>query len=48
MSKRDLILLLEDMLESALRIKRYTTNLDFDLFLKDEKQLTLLLEILKS
>lgn len=37
MSKRDLILLLEDMLESALKIKRYTTNLDFDLFITDDK-----------
>jgi len=37
MSKRDLILLLEDMLESALKIKRYTTNLDFDLFIADDK-----------
>ena len=30
-------MLLEDMLESALKIKRYTTNLDFDSFLNDEK-----------
>jgi len=37
MSKRDLILLLEDMLESALKIKLYTTNLDYDLFLADDK-----------
>jgi uncharacterized protein with HEPN domain len=37
MSKRDLILLLEDILESALKIKRYTTNLDYDLFLVDDK-----------
>lgn len=37
MSKRDLILLLEDMLESALKIKRYTTNLDYDQFLADDK-----------
>lgn len=37
MSKRDLILLLEDMLESALKIKRYTANLDFDLFITDDK-----------
>lgn len=36
MSKRDLILLLEDMLESALKIKRYTSDLEFDLFLEDE------------
>lgn len=37
MSKRDHLLLLEDMLESALKIKRYTTNLDFDSFLNDDK-----------
>ncbi|MHC1774002.1 MAG: DUF86 domain-containing protein [Lentimicrobium sp.] len=37
MSSRDLILLLEDMLESALKIKRYTTNLNYDSFLNDEK-----------
>ena len=37
MSKRDTILLLEDMLESAIKIKRYTTEHDFDSFIKDEK-----------
>ncbi len=37
MSNRDLILLLEDMLDSAMKIKRYTTNLDYDLFLADDK-----------
>jgi uncharacterized protein with HEPN domain len=37
MSSRDLILLLEDMLESALKIKRYTTNLNYDSFSNDEK-----------
>lgn len=37
MSKRDHLLILEDMLESALKIKRYTTNLDFDSFLNDDK-----------
>ena len=37
MSKRVLILLLEDMLESALKIKRYTTNMVFDSFLNDDK-----------
>lgn len=37
MSNRDLILLLEDMHESALKIKRYTTNLDYDSFLNDDK-----------
>lgn len=37
MSSRDLILLLEDMLESALKIKRYTSNHNFELFIVDEK-----------
>ena len=37
MSKRDRILLLEDMLGSALKIAKYTNNLDIDSFLKDEK-----------
>ncbi len=37
MSKRDLILLLEDMLESASRIKKYTNNLDYDSFISDDK-----------
>ncbi len=37
MSKRDLIFLLDDMLESALKIKRYTANLDFESFTNDEK-----------
>ncbi len=37
MSKRDTLLLLEDMLESANKIKRYTTNMTYDLFLDDEK-----------
>lgn len=37
MSKRDLILLLEDMLESALKIKRYTSNHDYESFINDEK-----------
>lgn len=37
MSKRDLILLLEDMLESALKIRKYTVDLDFESFLDDEK-----------
>ncbi len=37
MSKRDHILLLEDMLDSALKIRRYTNNLDFDSFLNDDK-----------
>lgn len=37
MSKRDLFLLLEDMLEAALKIKRYTNGMDFDAFCKDDK-----------
>jgi uncharacterized protein with HEPN domain len=37
MSKRDIILLLEDMLESALKIKRYTVEQDFGSFINDEK-----------
>ncbi|MCD4774230.1 MAG: DUF86 domain-containing protein [Bacteroidales bacterium] len=37
MSKRDIILLLEDMLDSALRIKRYTNCLNFEFFIEDEK-----------
>lgn len=37
MSDRDIILLLEDMLESALKIKRYTLNLDYDSFANDDK-----------
>ncbi|MCH7613916.1 MAG: DUF86 domain-containing protein [Candidatus Marinimicrobia bacterium] len=37
MSKRDTTLLLEDMLDSVLKIRRYTSNLTFDSFIKDEK-----------
>jgi uncharacterized protein with HEPN domain len=37
MSERDSLLLIEDMLESAQRIKRYTSELDFKAFLADEK-----------
>ncbi|MCX2678524.1 DUF86 domain-containing protein [Galbibacter sp. EGI 63066] len=37
MSKRDTILLLDNMLQSALKIKRYTQGLSFDDFLSDEK-----------
>ena len=37
MSKRDVLLLLDDMLQSAQKIKRYTNNLDYDSFLMDEK-----------
>ena len=37
MSKRDNILLLEDMLQSALKIKQYTDNLDYNAFISDDK-----------
>lgn len=37
MSKRDILLLLEDMLTSAIKIKKYTDNHDFDSFLNDDK-----------
>ncbi len=37
MSKCDTILLLEDMLESDIKITKYTIQLDIDSFLKDDK-----------
>ena len=37
MSKRDTLLLLDDMLQSALKIKKYTKAFDFETFLADEK-----------
>ncbi|WP_445734199.1 HepT-like ribonuclease domain-containing protein [Mariniflexile sp.] len=37
MSRRDTILLLEDMLESAQKIKLYTKGLDYNSFLADDK-----------
>ena len=37
MSKRDNLLLLDDMLQSAKRIKRYTKDLDYDSFIADDK-----------
>jgi len=37
MSNRDNLLLLEDMLESANKIKRYTKNMTLDSFMSDEK-----------
>ena len=37
MSKRENIFLLEDMLQSALKIKRYTNSLNFESFVADEK-----------
>ncbi|MHB1277749.1 MAG: HepT-like ribonuclease domain-containing protein [Bacteroidia bacterium] len=37
MSKRDTLLLLEDMLQSAKKIKQYTLGHDFDDFVSDDK-----------
>ena len=37
MSKRDSLLLLDDMLQSALKIKRYTKDTDYDTFVADDK-----------
>jgi len=37
MSKRDTLLLLDDMLQSALKIKQYTKDLNYDSFLLDDK-----------
>lgn len=37
MSKRDNLLLLEDMLQAANKIKQYTDNLDYDAFISDDK-----------
>lgn len=37
MSKRDNMLLLEDMLEASLKIKRYTSGLDYEQFIEDDK-----------
>lgn len=37
MSKRDLFLLLEDILESGLKIRKYTDDLTYEDFLNDEK-----------
>lgn len=37
MSDRDLILLLEDMLDSALKIKRYATSLNYNSICEDDK-----------
>lgn len=37
MSERDTNLLLGDILEAALKILKYTENLSFDQFLKDDK-----------
>jgi uncharacterized protein with HEPN domain len=37
MSKRDLVLLLEDILEASLKIKRYSNGLNFEAFIDDDK-----------
>ena len=37
MSKRETLLLLDDMLQSAKKIKRYTLDFDFNSFLSDDK-----------
>ena len=37
MSERDISLLLGDMLESALKIKRYVEGMDYESFISDEK-----------
>jgi len=37
MSKRDTLLLLEDMLQSARKIKQYTQEMNYDSFIKDDK-----------
>ncbi|MGB0879028.1 MAG: DUF86 domain-containing protein [Polaribacter sp.] len=37
MSKRNVKLLLEDMLQSARKIQSYTKDLDFDSFISDDK-----------
>ena len=37
MSNRDTLLLLDDMFQSAQKIKRYVAGLDFDSFISDEK-----------
>lgn len=37
MSKHDILVVLDDMLLSAQKIKRYTQDIDYDKFLEDEK-----------
>lgn len=37
MSRRDILLLLDDMLQSAQKIKRYIKDVDYDSFIADEK-----------
>ena len=37
MSKRDTLLLLYDMLQAAKKVKRYTSGLDYESFISDDK-----------
>ena len=37
MSKRDLVLLLEDIFEAALKVRRYSKGLDYEAFVDDDK-----------
>lgn len=37
MSKRDILLLLDDMLQSAQKIKRYTKDIGYNTFVSDDK-----------
>ena len=37
MSKRDTLLLLDDMLQAAKKVKQYTWGLDYESFLSDDK-----------
>ena len=37
MSKRDTLLLLEDMLDSSLKIRNYTEGLNYESFVEDDK-----------
>jgi uncharacterized protein with HEPN domain len=37
MSKREILLLLDDMLQSARKIKQYTKDMDYESFLKDDR-----------
>ena len=41
MSSRDLLFLLEEFLESALKIKKYTRGLSYEAFINDDKRSTL-------
>lgn len=47
MSKREILLLLDDMLQSAQKIKRYTKDLDYNSFLADDKTIDAVVRILK-